>query len=258
MKKKLFVISDPHAFYRETINALKDAGYDEENDNHLLIVCGDIFSRGSESVAMYEWLKKLTDDNKAIVIKGNHCQMTQDYLDGTSISPFNWMYNGERETFDDFTHRTASFESWCMFEGGNCEMNTESFQKWLSVSRKEINDEYPDLLPWLKSLPYYYETQNYIFTHGMIDGQCDDWHNPIMSWYECTWAKPEDFKNEIVNTDKTVVVGHINCGLLRGLYGFDDKDNSIFTRPDGKIIGLDTCTVLTHRVNVLVIEDELL
>lgn len=124
--------------------------------------------------------------------------------------------------------------------------------------QKDINKEYPELLPWIKSLPYYYETDNYIFTHGMIDGQCFDWHNPNISWYECTWAKPEDFNNSIVNTDKKVVVGHINCGLLRSLYGYDENDNSIFERPDGKVIGLDTCTVLTHKVNVLVLEDEII
>ena len=238
------------------IESLKESGYDEDNPEHLLIVCGDKFDRGKESVKVFQYLKRLMDKNKAIILRGNHLAFIENFLEGSN-DPFNYINNGLNETIADFWHRTAPFESWCALEG-NCELSIENYSKWAEIARKDINKEYPELLPWIKSLPYYYETDNYIFTHGMIDGQCFDWHNPNISWYECTWAKPRDFNNSIVNTDKKVVVGHINCGLLRSLYGYDENDNSIFERPDGKVIGLDTCTVLTHKVNVLVLEDEII
>lgn len=256
MKKKIFAISDIHGFYTEMIESLKESGYDEDNPEHLLIVCGDKFDRGKESVKVFQYLKRLMDKNKAIILRGNHLAFIENFLEGSN-DPFNYINNGLNETIADFWHRTAPFESWCALEG-NCELSIENYSKWAEIARKDINKEYPELLPWIKSLPYYYETNNYIFTHGMIDGQCFDWHNPNISWYECTWAKPRDFNNSIVNTDKKVVVGHINCGLLRSLYGYDENDNSIFERPDGKVIGLDTCTVLTHKVNVLVLEDEII
>lgn len=256
MKKKIFAISDIHGFYTEMIESLKESGYDEDNPEHLLIVCGDKFDRGKESVKVFQYLKRLMDKNKAIILRGNHLAFIENFLEGSN-DPFNYINNGLNETIADFWHRTSPFESWCALEG-NCELSIENYSKWAEIARKDINKEYPELLPWIKSLPYYYETDNYIFTHGMIDGQCFDWHNPNISWYECTWAKPRDFNNSIVNTDKKVVVGHINCGLLRSLYGYDENDNSIFERPDGKVIGLDTCTVLTHKVNVLVLEDEII
>lgn len=256
MKKKIFAVSDIHGFYTEMIESLKESGYDEDNPEHLLIVCGDKFDRGKESVKVFQYLKRLMDKNKAIILRGNHLAFIENFLEGSN-DPFNYINNGLNETIADFWHRTAPFESWCTLEG-NCELSVENYSKWAEITRKDINKEYPELLPWIKSLPYYYETENYIFTHGMIDGQCYDWHNPNISWYECTWAKPKDFNNSIVNTDKKVVVGHINCGLLRSLYGYDENDNSIFERPDGKVIGLDTCTVLTHKVNVLVLEDEII
>lgn len=256
MKKKIFAISDIHGFYTEMIESLKESGYDEDNPEHLLIVCGDKFDRGKESVKVFQYLKRLMDKNKAIILRGNHLAFIENFLEGSN-DPFNYINNGLNETIADFWHRTSPFESWCALEG-NCELSIENYSKWAEIARKDINKEYPELLPWIKSLPYYYETNNYIFTHGMIDGQCFDWHNPNISWYECTWAKPRDFNNSIVNTDKKVVVGHINCGLLRSLYGYDENDNSIFERPDGKVIGLDTCTVLTHKVNVLVLEDEII
>ena len=256
MKKKIFAISDIHGFYTEMIESLKESGYDEDNPEHLLIVCGDKFDRGKESVKVFQYLKRLMDKNKAIILRGNYLAFIENFLEGSN-DPFNYINNGLNETIADFWHRTAPFESWCALEG-NCELSIENYSKWAEIARKDINKEYPELLPWIKSLPYYYETNNYIFTHGMIDGQCFDWHNPNISWYECTWAKPRDFNNSIVNTNKKVVVGHINCGLLRSLYGYDENDNSIFERPDGKVIGLDTCTVLTHKVNVLVLEDEII
>lgn len=255
--KEIYAVSDLHGHYDILKRNLKEAGYDENNENHLLVVCGDCFDRGFGNLEIYKYLKRLTDEGKAIVVKGNHDTMFQNYLDGTSISHFNWMYNGTDKTLDDFLGRTRAFESWCMLDK-QCEMTYGAFAEWIEEARKEINEEYPELLSWLKSLPYYYETSNYIFTHGMINGTCEDWRNPPDGWERLTWAKPEDFFEPILNTEKKSCVGHINCGLLRSIIGEEEDDNSIFTRPDGKVIGLDTCTVLTKKVNVLVLEDELI
>ena len=40
MKKKIFAVSDIHGNYPALIEALKDAGFDENNDSHLLVVLG--------------------------------------------------------------------------------------------------------------------------------------------------------------------------------------------------------------------------
>lgn len=246
MKKKLFVVSDIHNNYTALRKALKKAGYDGRK-NHLLIVLGDEFDRKpcNQSHKLFKYLKQRTDSGKAIVIKGNHCDMLQDYLDGTSVSLFNFIYNGTNVTLNSF------------YGDGNMGYDELGYFDIKHIVDK-VNKNYPELLPWLKERPYYFETENYIFTHGTIDGFCEDWHNPKFGWEKCTWAEPKDFCNEIYNTNKTVVVGHIHCGMLRELYGKNENDNSIFTRPDGKVIGIDTCTVLTNEVNVLVLEDELL
>ena len=52
MKKKIFAISDIHGFYTEMITSLKESGYDEDNPEHLLIVCGDKFDREREDLSM--------------------------------------------------------------------------------------------------------------------------------------------------------------------------------------------------------------
>ena len=258
MKKKLFIVSDIHGFYTELKDCLEKAGYDEDNENHLLVVCGDLFDRGSESTLVYAFLKRLSDDNKAIVIKGNHDQMLIDYLDGTSITPFNYIYNGTRETFAEFLHQTAPFESWSVLT--NNEATWQTFADWLHYARGTINSEYPELLQWLKDRPYYCETENYIFTHGAIDTESQDWHKPNIPWKKLVWDNGSFFGKRIANTSKTVVIGHFGSSHLRELYGLDfEKDPcEILKRDDGKVIAIDGTTVLSHKVNVLVIEDELI
>ena len=41
-KKQIFAISDVHGFANEMIDALHEAGFEENNSNHLLISCGEI------------------------------------------------------------------------------------------------------------------------------------------------------------------------------------------------------------------------
>lgn len=256
-KKNIYIISDLHNHYTITVDALKEAGYDENNSNNLLVVLGDILDRGPEALEVFNWLYKLTSEGKAIVLSGNHHPMFISFLEG-STDPFNYFNNGLNETIADFWHRSIPFETWCLLDG-KCEQNLQSYCKWCKICSEDINKEYPDLLPWLKSLPDYLETKSFIMTHGTIDGNCPDWHNPPNGWEDCHWAKPRDFMQPFTNIDKTIIVGHIDCGTLREENHLGKpNDYSICKRIDEKIIGLDTCTILTKKINVLVIEDELL
>ena len=263
MKKKIFAISDIHGFYTEMIESLKESGYDEDNPEHLLIVCGDKFDRGKESVKVFQYLKRLMDKNKAIILRGNHLAFIENFLEGSN-DPFNYINNGLNETIADFWHRTAPFESWCVLEG-NCELSIENYSKWAEIARKDINKEYPELLPWIKSLPYYYETENYIFTHGAIDTKVEDWHNPhcfrygYNDWDALTWDDGSFFGSKINNTDKTVVIGHFGTDHLRNKYGLkqnNKEDFSILKRKDNRVIAIDATTAYSKKVNVLVIESE--
>lgn len=264
---KIFAVSDIHGNYRALKKALDNAGFDENDKSHLLVVLGDHFDRGDESLSVYEYLKELTDKNKAITLMGNHDLMLIDYLDGTVLDPFNYYRNGERETFADFWHRTLPFESWCSIDKNIEQPTNGDFARWLSIARKDINEEYPELLGWLKNQPYYLETKNYIFTHGAIDTKVEDWHKPhcyrygYTDWDALTWDDGSFFGRNITNTDKTVVIGHFGTNHLREMYGLkknNEDDFSILEREDKRVIALDSTSILSNMINVLVIEDELL
>lgn len=258
--KKIYAISDIHGHYFEMINALEDMGFDEKNDEHLLIVCGDIFDRGTQNLEVYKYLKRLTDTKKAIVTYGNHHKFLIEWLEGKDISPFNYMNNGLNETLGDFLHRTSPFESWCFIDE-KCEMTYGAFANWCEVARQEIKEEYPELLEWLKSMPRYYETKNYIFTHASLDLKSENWREPHCErWNLIDWdALDFDDGNFILkknNTGKVIVVGHFDTGHLRQMHKLGEyEDHSILETADNKIF-IDGCVPLTKKVNVLVIPKE--
>lgn len=264
-KKKIFITSDEHGNYEAMKKAEEEAGYDETNPNHFRISLGDCFDRGHDSLEIYEYYKRLCDEGKMIVTSSNHFPFFIHFLEGSSYSPFNYLHNGLNETIADFWHRTAPFESWCMLEG-NCEMNQINYAKWVDICRKDINEEYPELLPWLKSLPKYFETKNYIMVHGAIDTKVSDWHHPHCYRYNLTDWDALDFNDgsffgePITNTDKTVVIGHFGTRTLREMYNLpieEGHEDDILTRDDGKVIAIDATTAASKKVNVLVLEDEL-
>lgn len=274
MKKKMFIFSDPHGFYYETIKCLRDAGYDENNNEHLLVCLGDFTDRGGQSLELYQYLYRLNKDGKAIVLPGNHTKFLVEYLDGTSIMPFNYLNNGVDETFASFLGQTRPFETWCIMHKKDATL--QDFVDWLKEARSEINNDYPELLPWLKSLPKYFETKNNIMVHGAIDTKAEDWRKPHCELYDLVDWDALDFDDgsflgkRMYNTDgKTVVVGHFHTYHLRHKYDFSDVSNPFDDRADHSIlevndeilghkIFIDGCTPITRKVNVLVIEDELL
>ena len=69
---KYFVVSDVHSFYDAMIDALNKQGFDIENPDHKVIVCGDLFDRGPDTVKCFEFCSALNEADRLIYICGNH------------------------------------------------------------------------------------------------------------------------------------------------------------------------------------------
>lgn len=258
IKNTYFVFSDIHGEYNGLRRELKKAGYDSTNPRHKLISCGDAFDRGEESSKVYEYLI----NNNAICVKGNHDCFLEEYLekglDGEYVL-FNILRNGLHATIKSFAPNSF-FENGENFSIGQY----QTARQWIKTNRTR-------LLPWLKSLPLYYETKNYIFVHAGIDPRYTNWKDT-----------PEDFmlwdiehSHVILNNvgRKIVVFGHHHAAQVKErceyegknyfteperwmstkVYGNEDENSPIFI---GNKIGIDGCTILTKTPNILVIEDE--
>ena len=75
---KYFVSADIHGFYDEWITALKEKGFDINNPEHKIIVCGDLFDRGRQPKQIIDFI--LSTKDKFILIRGNHEDLMEDMI----------------------------------------------------------------------------------------------------------------------------------------------------------------------------------
>ena len=232
---KYFVTSDIHGHYSVLIELLNTNGYDENNTNHKLIVCGDMFDRGLESLEVYKYLKRLKSEEKAIIVFGNHDNMLKDVLTNQTRVKFNIEHNGLGETIKSFYSSVSDKE-----------INLED----LEDCKKVINEGYPELIEWLEDLPLFYELENYIFVHAGLN--CDkevDWRTETD---ERTFIWTKKFHLDEFDTnhiDKTIVCGHYRTSEMdaecrEGEYGFYKKINKIFIDANVEESGQLNCLIL--------------
>ena len=256
---KFFITSDIHSFYEPLIKALDKVGFDRNNKDHWLIVCGDAFDRGDESEKVLHFLMSL---ERKVLVKGNHDILLQDLCERK--------YPG----YHDYSNGTAK----TVFDLGNGDDGIP-FDVCCDVTWKRTA-AYRDLLV------NYFETRNYIFVHSWIptivesEGKMKpwyqqgkkhsylkDWRDAIdFEWEQAMWGNPFYKAQDGLNkTGKTIVAGHWHCSLGHLIdsdgelseFG-EDACWDIYKNEDWNFVGIDKCTAHTGEVNVLVLEDEFL
>lgn len=259
-----FVCSDTHGFHLEFLLDLMKSGFDIDNPNHKLIVCGDISDGGAFFKEHLLYLYDLYKKDKAIILHGNHDYILIGFLKNL-YSYDHFLNDGLKETLSSLLDYQFSFDIFKRkFPNKG---NAEVFSIWQSIVSNKIKKKYPFLLEFLGNLPHYFETEHYIFTHGAVDYNCSDWHNPSIQGYKCSgWVAlhfigPNYYRNFINRTNKKIVVGHLNADLMRfTLEGvLSDsicQQNSIYYNESINVYFLDTLTQYSKRVNFLVLNEE--
>lgn len=247
---KLFVASDIHGFYTEFKSALENAGFEAENENHLLIICGDLFDRGKEAVRLYKWLNTIR--NK-ILIRGNHEDLMLEMIN-RSYPQQHDISNGTYNTAKQFAYDNTIYE----------------------IDWNKLHAIFSRLV---ESTVNYFETSRYIFVHGWIPVTVKDnlpnhytrnrdfEFNPEWrtkgDWKSARWVSPiEMYKLGFTVPNKTIVCGHWHTSAAHCLLHNDGTEwgpDANFTPfYDDGIIMLDACTAYTKKVNVIVLEDDLI
>lgn len=231
---KLYCLSDVHGFYNEMREALDKAGFDPSDENSWLISCGDVWDRGSQPLEVMNYLMSLP---RVILIKGNHSQLFKDCCQ----RGFPYM--------NDYSNGT--FETICELGG---EKYGRSFQECCIVA-EQITKRFLD-----KEINYF-ETEHYVFCHSWVPVNCSDWRTAHQrDWDEAMWVNPLQIAMGGATIDKTIVSGHWHCSagwaIEKGLPEFGDGACFEPYHYKDKLIMLDACTAYSHKVNVLVLEDE--
>lgn len=264
---KYYVISDPHGFCKETMTALKEAGFFGDPTPHKLIVCGDMMDRGREPENMDAFMTTLLYIGKLIFIRGNHedlmlSMLHQFCVDRDSIAGgySHHVSNGTWDTALQLAGMTAG-QAFC---------HPDDFVKLAGESLFVS-----ELIP---ASVNYFETEHYIFVHGWIPCVTEDmpesyrrnrhysfdpgWRTASdKAWGAASWFNGMELAKEhgIVVPGKTIVCGHWHTSFGHARYENkgtefgDDADFSVY-KSDG-IIALDACTAHSGKVNCIVIED---
>lgn len=231
---KFYVISDVHGFYNEMREALDKAGFDPNDENSWLISCGDVWDRGKQPLDVMNYLMSLP---RVILIKGNHSQLFKDCCE-RGCPYMNDYSNGTVETICELGGEKygRSFQECCIV----AEQVTKRFLD------KEIN---------------YFETKHYVFCHSWVPVNCGDWRTAHQrEWDEAMWVNPLQMAIGGATIAKTICSGHWHSSagwaMEKGLPEFGDGACFEPYYYKDKLIMLDACTAYSHKVNVLVLEDE--
>ena len=236
--KKYFVVSDIHSFASELKYSLRQAGFNKRNKNHILIVCGDIFDRGDETVEVYNYLKSIPK-KRCILIKGNHESLYKELLTKSFPDRYDFSNGTVRAFCNIASIDEEKLSKYYWIEQGFAngldydQIEEKLYSTWNQIKTIVANHE---ITKWLDSKQWvnYYELDKYIFVHSFIPLQVkDEWKNthPFKlrsfcyeyspewrnatdnDWEIARWGDPIDnyaygyFEPE-AEKSKTLVVGH--------------------------------------------------
>lgn len=252
---KYFIVSDVHGFYTYMKEALDKAGYDPKNEDHFFISCGDLFDRGSQANECLDYVTSLPQERR-IFVEGNHEDMLIDLITQERGPQSCDLHNGTLDTIVQLSHSESIHDFIFHMD--------ETFHV-LSKNEK--------LCTYLSELKNYYEIKDYVFVHGWIptDEYClnlySNWRDAKeIDWDTARWSNGfAEWEKGNYEEKKAIVCGHWYTAYAHAKYhhvGVDFQDAhgdysncclDIFQ--DKGIIGIDACTALSHKVNVLVIEE---
>ena len=239
-KKKLFVVSDIHGHATLLKEALDKAGFDKENQDHLLVCCGDYFDRGSENAEVLKFFERL---KYKVLLRGNHEDLLLKLLQTGRVFPHNYI-NGTMQTLTDFFGKYSidPVDDTIDFSG-----KTRIVDRICEFIDETVN---------------YFETENYVFVHGWLPQNTltvDERKNASESeWGKARWIKwIDEYKGAKPLKDKTLVCGHVPTTYAIKFDPTRTKDTADIFYGNGLIV-VDAATFDTKQVNVLVLEDNLL
>lgn len=256
--KKLFVASDIHSFYDEWMKALTEAGFDINNEDHIIVVCGDLLDRGNKANKCLKFVLDLPEDRK-VLIRGNH-ELLMDEIIYRKKYFDPWDYsNGTVDTVEQLTGIVEQYDGrnsgWVVQQTMVESMKThEGWKKYYD------------------STVMYAEIGNYIFVHGWIPGEpisvgmnaavkyIPEWRDlPYYNWKDATWLNGmQMWQYGVREPGKTIVCGHWHSSWghhkLHRVCSEFDKDALFTPFEDEGIINLDGCVAHSGIVNCKVLE----
>lgn len=290
--KKYFVVSDIHSFFKPFREALNKAGFDLGNKNHILLILGDVFDRGPDTLPLYDFVMSIPKDRR-ILVRGNHESLYKDLLEKKFPQSHDFS-NGTVDTFCQIANLPGinrnGIENGYYFREGSfydSERISEESQKLWNLVLEEVRKS--EITNWIKSDEWinYYELDKYIFVHSFIPTKIKKEfeqyrlyfqmvNHPQTCEYDPNWRQADDYtweeamwgcpwKNYLQGLSKpehekgkVIVCGHWHSYAFREhldgvVYtNVNEIDFGIYYSKD--LIAIDACTSFSNQCNVMVID----
>lgn len=250
---KFFVTSDVHSFFDELMVTLHEKGFEKDNKDHILCVCGDLFDRGPKARELFEFVKELQTQNRLIYVTGNHESLLFDCMSeiyNGRVPGSHHRHNGTIDTICQFCGQSE----WIIYDPTWRDKICEVMQPVLDF----ISDNCVD----------YAEIGDFVLVHGWVPLLMDFRDGTSEDWERARWANGmEKWKNPVCRVPgKTVVCGHWHCS-----YGWShirqerkewpnkcrkDWRDSFAPFIDDGIMAIDACTAYSGLCNIIVIEED--
>jgi serine/threonine protein phosphatase 1 len=263
---KLFVTSDIHSFYDPFIKALNEAGFDQNNEEHWLIVCGDCFDRGPDSEKLLHFLMPL---ERKVLVKGNHDILFEN-LCSRGFPYSHDKSNGTVKTITDLggSPLPSDFSNSCQIAWDKTAAYRDSLVNYFET------EKYIFVHSWIPTMVTYTGKMKPWYQEGKMHSYNKDWRTASdIEWEEAMWGNPfYRWQDGLNQTGKIIVFGHWHCSTGHSLLSTlrsegNDIECAISEFEDDaiwepfihdNIIGIDRCTAHTGECNVIVLEDNFL
>lgn len=240
---KYYVTSDIHSYFSELIVSLEEKGFFNDKEKHKLVILGDLFDRGCEAKKVENFISDLIEQDKVILIKGNHEDLILELISSWHKGSFFEYHHKKNGTVDTVLELTGFKKEELTFK------SDEILKKFLNTNL--INKIIPKMVD-------YYETENYVFVHGWIPPMSNINNKYRFSsneeWKKARWLNGINewaLKNTV--QDKTIICGHYPASIAHYLFEKRKDDYTPFIEKG--IIALDASVVNSKVINVVVIED---
>ena len=260
---KYYVVSDIHGFYTPMVEALTEAGFFEDKEPHKLIVCGDMFDRGLTALKVQEFMLDLLNRDELIYVRGNHEDMFIKLVELFSETS----YLPSSRKVDMFTVN-GTLDTALQLGRMNIYECLEHYRRF--TNRVKRTPFYTELIP---ACVDFFETEHYIFVHGWIPARQignehrryayeSDWRTADnTAWKRARWYNGMELAHDfnITEQGKTIVCGHWHTSFGHSKY--ENKGEEFAKKADyspyyaNGIIAIDACTMISNKVNCIVIED---
>lgn len=261
---KYYVVSDVHGYYTQLKKALKDAGFFDEREPCVLIVCGDLLDRGPEARPLIRFMLQLMEEGRLIYILGNHEELLVQCLQEIASGGVHEIASGMSHHYNNGT--------WDSLLQISEMSEMEAYNNPGKLVRRVMHS--PLCQKLLATCVDYYETPHFIFTHGWIPCHKEGGSPYAKYRYDPHWREADErawrrarwfngmelaCRHRVVEPNKTIVCGHWHTSYGHACIHHSCSEwgsGAIFSPFSASgILAIDASTANSSTINCVVIED---